>query len=217
MKHAIRAYLLLLASAVPSLGTAKGEFGFEVPEKIVIEAESVRAGPPFRIEEEPLASGGKVLTVAPDPGYREGVEDKADRATVRYKFAVPRGGIYGLWFRVSYPREVPKGIQLERTEETWWWLGKGYVGSFTVSVIGPDTRAPAQVLKGDAAAIGKLIWLKLPERLQLAKGEHVLRIDVRRPGFSLDQIAAIEGEEGDSEKHELVPVGVERSRGPARK
>lgn len=45
MKHAIRAYLLLLASAVPSLGTAKGEFGFEVPEKIVIEAESVKLVP----------------------------------------------------------------------------------------------------------------------------------------------------------------------------
>jgi len=217
MKHAFRLYLALLVSAVASLGAADGKTVFETPPKIVFEAESAKAGPPFRITKVAQASGGKVLAVVPDPDYQEKDRDRAGRASVQYKFAIPRDGKHRLWFRVSYPRELPKGMQLERTEETWQWLGKGYVGSFAVSVSGRDTKAPSQVLEGSIAGAGKLIWLKLPKRLQLRKGEHVLRIDVGRPGFSLDQIAVIGVEEGVGEKEELIPVGIERSYIPTKK
>ena len=189
-----------LLSVVAALAAeAPRGFSFAMPLKVVLEAEDTKVQAPFRVVASKGASRGKLLSIPVGEEEPPPSEEQKTPARVHYRFSVPKSGRYTAWFRAYHVSNAAP----------WWWKGRGAPGSLLVSFDGSDAVGKPQVIGRGAATTDRLMWRRLPSPIALKAGVHVMSLEAKKPGISVDQIAIIEHIDGEEDPY--VPQGMERS------
>lgn len=183
-------------------------FIFQVPTKVVLEAEDTPLAAPFEVVEVRGASRGKAVSLPPRAKLVPYGDKEKNTGDINYSFSVPEDGRYFVWFRVLHFRPGTGKEHAERTRKNWEWLGHAVVGSFE-AFFESETKS-AQELPRERAALSQFVWQKLPSPVRLNTGKHVMTLRANVPGIIVDRIAIIELGEGRSRDDQYIPVAIER-------